>query len=267
MKILKKEEMNKIFDIFKGNNETLIWSCLQGYMGSAWVDNTCNPKSVQIIVGDFCFFAGAANMELVRSIPSNFQSECILMIPQSEKWCELIEDVYKNNYDKFMRYATKKDVNSFNKENLNGYIKSIPKEYKIVKIDKKIYDMVKEEKWSKDLCSQFSNYNEYEKNGIGFVVMHGLSIVSGASSYTVYNKGIEIEIDTKEEYRRRGLALACASKLILKCLEKEIYPSWDAANKSSLNLSEKLGYHFDKEYITYAIKIWIFYIVKKCNLI
>jgi len=33
-------------------------------------------------------------------------------------------------------------------------------------------------------------------------------------------KGIEIEIATKEEYHRKGLALACASKLILEGLSR-----------------------------------------------
>ncbi len=34
---------------------------------------------------------------------------------------------------------------------------------------------------------------------------------AGASSYSVYKGGIEIEIDTSSEYRRRGLATACGA--------------------------------------------------------
>ena len=63
----------------------------------------------------------------------------------------------------------------------------------------------------------------------------------------------EIQIDTKEEYRRKGLALICGAKLIIECLNKELYPSWDAQNMESVKLSEKLGYHFDKEYTAYEI--------------
>ena len=33
--------------------------------------------------------------------------------------------------------------------------------------------------------------------------------VSGASSYSALQGGIEIEVDTKKEYRRKGLAFAC----------------------------------------------------------
>jgi len=66
MYCLNKEDMYKIASIFEGWNETLLWSCLQGYMGKAWADDIENPKSAQILVGDFCFFAGVSNMELVR---------------------------------------------------------------------------------------------------------------------------------------------------------------------------------------------------------
>ena len=50
-----------------------------------------------------------------------------------------------------------------------------------------------------------------------------------ASSYTVYRGGIEIEIDTHPDHRRRGLARACGAALMLECLKRGLY-SWDAQN-------------------------------------
>lgn len=43
------------------------------------------------------------------------------------------------------------------------------------------------------------------------------------------------------------------AKLILECLEEGLYPSWDAQNKWSVALAEKLGYHFSHEYVAYEI--------------
>lgn len=83
--------------------------------------------------------------------------------------------------------------------------------------------------------------------------LHSGELVSGASSYTVYRYGIEIEIDTSVDYRRKGLASACGAKLILECINRNFYPSWDAQNKWSVALAEKLGYHFDKEYVAYEV--------------
>ena len=79
-------------------------------------------------------------------------------------------------------------------------------------------------------------------------------MVSGASSYSRYKNGIEIEIDTKAEFRQKGLAYACGAKLILECLSRNLYPSWDAQNKISVALAEKLGYHYDHEYTAYEVK-------------
>ena len=83
--------------------------------------------------------------------------------------------------------------------------------------------------------------------------MKGEEIVAGASSYSGYQGGIEIEIDTKEAYRRQGMAYACGARLILECLERGWYPSWDAQNLWSVALAQKLGYHFEHEYTAYEI--------------
>jgi GNAT superfamily N-acetyltransferase len=255
MYCINKEDMYKIAPIFDGWNETLIWSCLQGYMGKAWANDIQNPQSAQIIAGDFCFFAGVPNVELVKNIPDDFPSQSMLVIPQNEEWASLIKMEYKTNCDSFMRYSIKKEGNIFDKEKLNSYIEKMPSEYLLKKIDEEIYNEILSEGWAEDLCSQFLTYDEYDSYGLGYVVLHNDKVVCGASSYTVYKDGIEIEIDTKREYRRKGLALACASKLILECLDRGIYPSWDAANMASVALSEKLGYHFDKEYVTYEITV------------
>ena len=78
--------------------------------------------------------------------------------------------------------------------------------------------------------------------------------ISGAAAYSRYRDGIEVEIDTKKEYRRKGLAYCCGAKLVLECLNRSLYPSWDAQNKASVALAEKLGYHYDHDYL--AFEVW-----------
>ncbi len=251
---LDKKDMNNISRLFQGWEETLIWSCLQGYMGNAWADRNENPQSAQIIIGDFCFFAGVPDLELVQNIPLFFEPDYILMVPQNVEWGVLIEQEYEDSFNKFMRYAIKKEPEVFDRCKLTAYIENLPSDYILKMIDEELFYKCRSEQWSQDLCSQFSSYAQYKNNGLGAVILHRDELLSGASSYAVYKDGIEIEIDTKPEYRRRGLALICASKLILECLDRNLYPSWDAANKESVALSEKLGYHFDKEYVTYSVK-------------
>ena len=121
-------------------------------------------------------------------------------------------------------------------------------------IDADLFALCRSSAWCQDLVSQFEDYETYKKLGIGIAVLKGESLAAGASSYARYREGIEIQIDTKEEFRRNGLAYACGAKLILECLNKGLYPSWDAQNQASAALAEKLGYHFDYEYR--AFEIW-----------
>lgn len=57
----------------------------------------------------------------------------------------------------------------------------------------------------------------------------------------------------RAEYRRRGLASICGAKLILECLNRNLYPSWDAQNEASAALAEKLGYHYSHTYTAIEI--------------
>ena len=94
--------------------------------------------------------------------------------------------------------------------------------------DELLFRLLQKGEWSHDLCSQFADYADYERRGIGVAALYQGTPVAGASSYTVYRGGIEIEIDTRVDFRRQGLATACGARLILNCLERGLYPSWDA---------------------------------------
>ena len=54
--------------------------------------------------------------------------------------------------------------------------------------------------------------------------------------------------------RNRGLASACGAALILECLERGLYPSWDAHTEISAALAEKLGYHVSHPYVVYEVE-------------
>ena len=82
-------------------------------------------------------------------------------------------------------------------------------------------------------------------------VLRDETLVAGASSYATFEGGIEIEIDTRPEERRKGLARACGAALILECLDRGLYPSWDAHDTVSLALAEQLGYRADRPYLTF----------------
>lgn len=256
---LKPSQMQKIVPLFQNIQKTFVWSCLQGIMGEAWADGIENPACARIIIADVYLFAGDSSspeaLLLVKEIPSSLPKKSILMIPENEAWGTLIEKVWESRYTKFTRYAMKKVKDVFDPIKLRSFVGKLPEGYELAPVDEQLYMLTKQEDWSSDLCSQFPAYDDFRKSGLGFVVLHEGQPVSGASSYTIYREGIEIEIDTKPEYRRKGLATVCAAALILECLNRGLYPSWDAANRESVALAEKLGYHFDSEYTAYQVEL------------
>lgn len=241
-------DVHKIAPFFDGWAETLIWSCLQGLMGYAVADNDEKPSSALITVGDFCFLAGTPNHALAM------QAMAPIIVPRNEEWCEAVESALGNQVNKGLRYAIKKEPHVFDISKLTNYINALPDTCELKLFDKEIYEHSFEEKWSKDFCSQFTDYSDYNQRGLGVAAICRGELVSGASSYTVYNGGIEIEIDTKPEFRNQGLAAGCGAKLILECLSRGLYPSWDACDLRSVALAEKLGYHMDFPYMVYIRK-------------
>ena len=253
MAVYKVRDKKTIASLFDKWQETFIWSCLQDCMGEAYVDNLKNPRSSEIILGDICFLAGTVNHEIICNKPANRNSEYIIMVPQNKQWEQAIELVFQEKAFRRMRYATKKNKNAFNKLALETIVSQLSDKYELRMIDKDLFTQSRSLPWSKDLCVNYSCYEDYKLNGLGAVILKDGELVSGASSYAFYKGGIEVEIDTREDERRKGLALVCGAKLILECLARDLYPSWDAHNQESLALAEKLGYVFDKEYPAYEI--------------
>ena len=245
--IFELEDTSKVEKLFAGWEETLIYSCLQKVMGKVLVTDTDNPVSAMAFVGCFAFLAGEPDRELIINKPDGF----VIMTPQNERWSELIEECFPDAR-KVKRYAIRKDT-VFDRNRLTEMSAKIPEGYELKKIDSDIYDMCMQDPVTADFVSAFGSKEEYLELGRGMVILKDGKIVSGASSYTRYKEGIEIEVDTVPSERRKGLATVVCSALILACLDEGLYPSWDAHDMNSVQLSKRFGYEFDHEYTAYEV--------------
>lgn len=253
-----EQERNRAAVLFKGWSDTLLWTCLEGKMGCIRADDARQPSFALATVGDFSFCAGDANaaqaQEAVGRLMEDHPNGFALIVPQDAAWAGRIAESYQGECDPWTRYAFKKEKGIFDSKHLEALIKGVPPEYRLRFLNARDYEAMLAQEWSCDFCSQFSSAEEYQLHGIGVGAFYGDEMVCGASSYTYYSEGIEIEIDTKEPHRRRGLAAACAATLILECMRRDLYPSWDAANLTSVRLAQRLGYHLDHEYTAYAVR-------------
>lgn len=240
--------------LFKDWPETIIWSCLQGVMGRVYGDRQESPASAAAVLGDFCFLAGRPSSVFLLALSKSVRRDFLIMVPQDDFWGDLIEISFNESSKKVTRYAMKKDTR-FDRTRLQAVAEAIPRGMELKKLDREVFDLAMERPWCRDWVSQYESYEVYREKGMGVVLMRDGEPVSGASAYSSYEGGIEIEIDTREDCRRQGLARICGAALILQCLDRGLYPSWDAQNKGSLALAGQLGYVFDREYSAYEVDL------------
>ena len=247
--VVELKDRSKAAPLFEGMEDSMIASCLQGMMDSKiYVTDPEHPKSAMAHLADFAFLAGEPDRELLaEGKPKGF----VILVPPTEAWAQLIENCFPGA-EKWTRYAIKKDT-TFDRAKLKKLAASLPAGYGIRRIDGDLYDKCLAEPLFTDGVCHFASKAAYLEQGRGFVALKDGAPVCMASSYTVYREGVEIEIDTLEGERRKGLAAAVGATLILSCLDDGLYPSWDAANLDSVRLAEKLGYEFSHEYRCYAV--------------
>lgn len=251
---LNKEYLPMVSSFFEGADNIMISSCLEGEMGEVYL--TDEMSSAKLDIGDFCFFGGKADESLVYHKKRDYEKELKILVPQNAEWGQLIEQVYASGITPHKRYGFKTNRKNFSREKLREVVSGLDQNFTLIDIDRcqDIFDEVSRTSWARDWISQFHGYEDYRKRGAGAALKYKGELVAGASSYAVSSKGIEIQIDTKKEFRNQGLGKICGAALILRCLEQGLYPSWDADNEISARLACSLGYKLDREYTVYKIQ-------------
>ncbi|WP_223702476.1 GNAT family N-acetyltransferase [Sutcliffiella deserti] len=243
----------KLIPMFEKIDSTIILSYLQGHMGTAWVDDPENPTVAQINVGIFVFFAGDSSSKTAEELLYNLP-DFTLAIVDSDEWKNRIETVHSDSFEKFQRYRFMKSPNYFDGKYLKNLLTTLPDGYEIKRIDKNIAELPSFHELSEDFVSQFESIEDFLNRGVGYSILKNGQVVSAATSFSIYDEGIEIEVASHPNHRRKGLASITASALILDCLDRGKYPSWDGANLESVELAKKLGYKFKESYDTYFIE-------------
>ena len=238
--------------LFAGWQETIIWSCLQGEMGEVYAPVGEAPVSALATLGDFTFLAGEPREELVRFLPPNRRPDYHILVPQNEGWARCIAGVYPQAR-RVTRYATEKTGMLFDRTRLARLAARLSPSDQLCPVNATLYQRCLASPWSRDLVAQFPTPAVFARRGLGMAVLRRGRLVAGAASYSRYRGGIEVEVDTHPACRGQGLATAASAALLLACLDRGLYPSWDAHTRQSLALAEKLGYRYSHAYPAYEV--------------
>lgn len=243
------ERLIRAAQLFDGWHKVLIHSALEGCMGSVKVCSS-SPEAALIENGDFLFLAGDAASTQCEQLLNPYRDDgrFHLLACRDEQLHRMAGAFFQGRAAAEKRWAFDMGKEAFDRKKLQEMANAVPKDVELRPFDSECFHLALQEEWSKDLCSQFATEAEYLQHGLGIAALCGDTLVGGASSYVYSHHGIEIELDTRMDQRRRGIASACAARLVLECLERNLYPGWDAANPVSARLAQKLGYRGAKVY-------------------
>ncbi len=234
-------ERHILSSLFAGhrNLRTFIDSTLEGRCGSAVVDDLSDPQAAYVKLGSFTFLGGDSRHPIARQLVQQLPTYCFLI--GCEHWREIIFGVHKTGIETSMRFpysCERVDI-----RHIQNLIVQSPAGFHIERIDQELGDQMIEEVNPNLIPSySFESSEDFFNRGIGFCALSGHRVVSGATSAAAFKNSIEIQVNTNEEYQRKGLATAVSAALIEFCLEHGISPNWDAHNPISCGLAEKLGY-------------------------
>lgn len=187
---------------------------------------------------NFTFISGTPDEKELREIHELILSENLKFMCSDSSLCSRLErfggveliprDVY------CYRAETAPEVN-------------IPEGFTLRSIDSELFDSIT----GRVPPSLFwDDYEQFGRNGIGFCIMHGNEAASWAFSSAVSSEEVDIGIETAENYRHRGLALAAAAAVIRDILPDRC-PTWTCqrSNLGSARTAEKLGFFRISEYL------------------
>ena len=256
MILVNVDEREKYLNRFSACEDACILSAVSGMNGDMYIDNEADPRLFVINVSDYTFIAGDPETESISECLSfvdglhkeDYNIRCV------DKELEaVVESFFKDRISPYSRFATERTFKYMDPEALKANTRKPGPEFSFAFIDRALFEKCKKTEWMHGFVVSYETYEEFEKTGLGVMILKDGEPVSGASSYSSYPGGIEVEIITREDHRKKGLARAAGSALILECMKRGLVASWDAAHEKSLELAKSLGYRFLYEYKIYRI--------------
>jgi RimJ/RimL family protein N-acetyltransferase len=95
-----------------------------------------------------------------------------------------------------------------------------------------------------EILTAWETPEHYLRNGTGICLLNGEMIVSACFSMFIGAGAAEVNVFTREEYRRQGFAILSAAGFIDACLKQGLRPNWECFwdNLPSARLAENLGF-------------------------
>jgi len=222
---------------------------LEGHMGRVLVDVVEDPQFTALEVRNDLFgvlvLGGepglSAAREFVGAIPENTE-----VLFASEPMLDLAKDTLGGRAIERERHLL--SSKAIDIESVQRLAHDVQDGFDLVPIDVELAQTLRtDERWfDTGHGINFASAEDFVDRGFGFCLLANSTIVAAASTFMIASRGIEIQINTAESHRRRGLATIVAAVLIEESLSRGLDPCWDASSQASADLARKLGYVPDR---------------------
>lgn len=250
---LEHKYRRKLEELFSNHKfgRFFILAVLEGRWGMALADNQYKPHVALLIHNPIAsFFGGNPKLPISRKLVQELTPPCMIYF-EPETWRDLLFQEYGERLVKRQRFDF--SCKSLDINRIHAFKERVPEGITIKRLNLELTRRLNNELMTDHHLLCYDSPKDFIRRGIGFCALSGERIVSCASSFTVCSEGIEIEINTHPDFRRKGIATVLAATLIEHCLECGIKPHWDAANPISFDLAEKLGYTLNEPYDCYVL--------------
>lgn len=189
-----------------------------------------------LIIGNFVFVSNIKIIDKISTFFEDFENYFLIM-PKGFSDISTLPD--------FIKAQERAHFTDFI---LNEELLLSLKSEAVLPIDNDIFNQIISDKSYINHLREFDTFENFNKNGSGFVVIENDEIKAVASTFCNYNNHVEIQVDTLLENRSKGLATKVAIFLVDECIKKGFIPHWDAANEISKSLGKKIGFLNPQKY-------------------
>jgi RimJ/RimL family protein N-acetyltransferase len=220
--------------------------------GRIWVDDGLDPQATFILTPEGQYLAGTSDNPTFQQA----LTDLLLTMPTANvtyspgtwesTFAALLTCKFARPYSR--RYYT------FRHFLLPGWREQMPSGYEMARVDQAFLarqDLVHLD----DVRERTTTWTDFARDGFGFCLLHGTTIVSHCLADCVSGSGCELGIATHCDYRRRGLGTLTVAATVEYCLEHHLptigWHCW-ANNRGSQRVAEKVGLGFVGDYLQYA---------------
>jgi len=229
--------------------------------GDVWVDNKLNPTLALVYsfaVGGFSIMGDPDDTSIYDDFIKFLREKLFAELKSNGTNYFEFSVESKRAEDRILKLFSNESINQ---EDEYFYRKSWTSEigasdqYTITQVDTEFIERLQAGKYdnpeflSERLLESWGTYEQFFAKGLAYVVIHESSIIAVIVGTARYQNVIPVDIEIKEDHRKKGLATTLTQYFVNECVDRGLVVQWDCvdSNIASRNTVEKIGFKLIKK--------------------